>query len=275
MEPKTPIDKEAIESPALTEEEKFLEEVLQAQEEALAKERAERLAGIPPKKRTTFTTKLMIWVMAIVLTFSTFAILFEIYSIPAIEFIKKSATLSQDEAIQTYKKSIVTVSTGSSKGTGFIISEDGLIVTNEHVIDDALQYTITIPEIGVKEASLIASYPEVDLAILQVKDPTILYPSLTLATAFDGQLNEHVYFIGNPLYFTNIANEGTLIGETTTDLKTPVILLNAPVYRGNSGSPVLNEQGEVIGVIYAVTTLEDKGKVGLFIPIDALHERYP
>ena len=261
-----------IEAPKpLTDEELFLEEVLAAQEEALREEREHRAAGKPPKKRLNVGSRIVVWMMSFALIFSMFAFIFEMYSIPAIEFLKTSARLSSNETVQEYKKAVVEVSTGSSKGTGFSISEDGYIVTNSHVIEDALQLTIVFPDDGIMEAEIVADYPEVDLAILKVNQTEL--PYLKLAETFE-EVQQHVTFIGNPLAFTGIANEGNVIGFTKTRLDTSVSMLDAPVYKGNSGSPVIASDGTVIGVIYATLKQDEHGKVGLFIPIDALHERF-
>ena len=255
----------------LTEEQQFLEEVLLAQEQALQEERERRAAGKPPKKRLNIGARVIVWLMSLTLIFSMFAFIFEMYSIPAIEFLKTSARLSGDETVQEYKKSVVEVSTGSSKGTGFSISEDGYIVTNSHVVDDALQLSVVFPDEGLMEAKLVADYPEVDLAVLKV-DRTGL-PYLPLADTLE-EVQQHVIFIGNPLAFTGIANEGDVIGFTTTGLETEVSMLDAPVYKGNSGSPVIASDGTVIGVIYATLKHDEHGKVGLIVPIDAFHERF-
>lgn len=103
------------------------------------------------------------------LFFNTFALIFQIYSIPAIEFMKVSTRLSAQEDIQTYKKAIVEISTGSSKGTGFAVSSDGLIVTNAHVVEHATTLSVVFPDEGLMEATLIESYPAIDLALIQVQ----------------------------------------------------------------------------------------------------------
>ncbi|MGE7113802.1 S1C family serine protease [Lysinibacillus sp. NPDC047702] len=252
----------------LTEEE-LIELVLAEQQKALTQEQEERQQGKRPKKQKPII-KWVVWSMALVLFINTFAVIFQIYSIPAIEFLKVSTRLSAQEDIKTYKKSVVEVSTGSSKGTGFSISPDGLIITNAHVVEDALTLSVIFPEEGIMQAKLVQSYPDVDLAILKVTGDKL--PSLPLARDPTYSRNEHVYFIGNPLAFTGIANEGTLLESIQLeDWKEPVMMMKAPVYRGNSGSPVLNSDGEVIGIVFATMKKEPYGRVGLFVPVQELH----
>lgn len=251
----------------LTEEE-FIELVLEEQQKALAQAREERIYGKKPKKQKPLV-RWIVWGMALVLFFNTFALIFQIYSIPALEFIKVSTRLSAQEDIQTYKKAVVEISTGSSKGTGFAISPDGLIVTNAHVVEHASTLSVVFPDEGLMEATLVESYPAVDLAIVQVQDEQL--PYLPLAEDPPYTVNEHVYFIGNPLAFTGIANEGTLLEAIQLeDWQEPVRMLKAPVYRGNSGSPVIDQHGEVIGIIFATMKYEPIGNVGLFVPVQQI-----
>lgn len=257
-------------------EEELIELVLEAQREALEKERLERLARltgekVAPKKRSPMV-KLVVWIMATMLAFSTFAAIFEIYSIPAIEFIKTSAKLSSQEDIQSYKKAVVEISTGDSKGTGFAISSDGYIITNNHVIEDALTLSVVFPDNGMFKGELIESFPDIDLAIIKVDGENL--PYLTMENNYIPNENESVYFIGNPLAFTGIANEGNIL-ETAllSDWEQEVYMMDAPVYRGNSGSPVINIDGKVIGIVFATMNDENYGRVGLFVPVDYLSER--
>ncbi|MFJ7730696.1 S1C family serine protease [Lysinibacillus sp. NPDC097231] len=251
----------------LTEEE-LIELVLAEQQKALAQEQEERQRGKKPKKQKPIV-KWVVWSMAFVLFLNTFALIFQIYTIPAIEFLKVSTKLSAQEDIKTYKKAVVEVSTGSSKGTGFAISPDGLVVTNAHVVENADKFLVIFPEEGLMEAELLQNYPDVDLALLKVTADKL--PSLPLAENPSYSKNEHVYFIGNPLAFTGIANEGTLLESTyLDDWQEPVMMMKAPVYRGNSGSPVINADGEVIGIVFATMKKDPYGRVGLFIPVQVL-----
>ncbi|MEG0471480.1 MAG: serine protease [Solibacillus sp.] len=257
----------------LTEEE-FLELVLEEQEKALAQAREQRLNSTYKKpKRQKPIVRIIVWLIALSLVFNTFAVIFNMYSIPAIEFLRVSSHLSGQDTIQTYKKAVVTINTQDSKGTGFAISSDGYILTNEHVIDDALTISVTFPDGQIYEADVLEAYEQFDLALLKI-DGTEL-PYLTLAKSSQFKAEEHVYFIGNPLYFSGIANEGTLLGNTSaSSIDTEIMMMDAPVYKGNSGSPVINETGEVIGVVFATGKREPYGKVGLFIPVEAVHENF-
>lgn len=256
---------ETIEEQELTqeeiEEEAFRQLVLEAQREALAKEAALR-DNPQPKKRSV--PRWIVWLMALVLLFQPVAFLFDVYSLPAIEFLKTSAKLSNREDIALWKQSVAVVLTEDGKGTGFSVSPDGLIVTNNHVVENMKQITVSFEEQGRFSASLVAQDSVNDLAILQIQDPPDV-PALKLADSPTYARDSKVRFIGNPLNFFGIANEGELIGESDwAGRNVPIILLDAPVYRGNSGSPVF-QNDEVIGVIFAITELDSYGKVGMFI----------
>ncbi|MFD2115533.1 S1C family serine protease [Paenibacillus yanchengensis] len=176
---------------------------------------------------------------------------------------------------------------GDSKGTGFNITANGLIITNEHVVDEAKQHLVSFANGKTYTAELIASVPELDTALLQLKskEPITDLPTLPLDLQFNSMeeaslIAQSVYVVGNPLFFSHIANEGTLIGKTLTNsLESYALVIDAPIYKGNSGSPLINEQGKVIGVVFATTkmTINQKSKnVGLAIPIEQIlnHEQF-
>ncbi|ARK23779.1 serine protease [Sporosarcina sp. P37] len=241
--------------------------VLEAQREALDKAAAEK------NVRRTYRPfpKWVFWTMATTLMVSTFAIVFQIYSIPALEFLKASSELSQNPAIATYKEAVVVVATENSKGTGFSIDAEGTILTNYHVVEGHDTMIVSFPEGDRFTADVTEVFPEIDLAVLKVDGTGLPFLSLAEETTFYDR--EPITFIGNPLSFSGIANKGNIIDYIQlSDWDRPVVMIKAPVYRGNSGSPVINERGKVIGIVFATLDEETHGKVGLFIPVDAYYD---
>lgn len=246
-------------------EEELYELVQQEKRKAIARAREEKEKPGRPFPKWAF------WLVAIVMVLNLAAVIPQTYSIPAIDFLVTSAKLSANPDVDEYQDAVVVVQGGESKGTGFAISSNGTIITNHHVIEDEKRISVAFPEEGLFHAEVKASYPDVDLAVLEVDGESLPHLELAERTAFES--DESFYFIGNPLRFTGIANQGTIIDYTQLDnWEKPVMMLDAPVYRGNSGSPVINDEGKVIGVVFATLKHDEYGKVGLAVPIDYFHE---
>lgn len=244
-------------------DEEMYELVQEAKKEAFerARQRKENLHTKRPFPRWAF------WLIAIAMAFNVFALLPQTFSIPAIDFLITSAKLSTQEDIKLYKKSVVVIEASDSRGTGFSISSDGTILTNHHVIEGEENVAVAFPDEGLFTANVVATYPSIDLAVLKVDGEDLPYLELASEATFDQ--GEHINFIGNPLRFHGIANEGTIIDYIQlSSWDEEVVMIQAPVYRGNSGSPIINNNGQVIGVVFATLNQDDHGKVGLFIPID-------
>ncbi|UOR13284.1 S1C family serine protease [Halobacillus amylolyticus] len=214
----------------------------------------------------------LFYLIAIMMVTNIVAVLPNTFSIPAIDFLVTSAKLSTDDDIDRYQEAVVVVDAGQSKGTGFAIDADGTIITNHHVIEGEKRISVAFPGKGLFDAEVVEKFPEVDLAVLQAEGSD--FPHLTLANETSFEEGEPFYFIGNPLSFNGIANKGTIIDYTILDdWSKPVLMLDAPIYRGNSGSPVINEEGKVIAVVFATLDDEQEGRVGLAIPIDYYYEK--
>jgi serine protease Do len=97
------------------------------------------------KKRRQKWIKIGATILALFLLINGLAIWTNVINIPALQFVKTSYRLSQKESIQTAKQAVVTIEGESSKGTGFNIREDGLIITNSHVIEKMITIRIYFP----------------------------------------------------------------------------------------------------------------------------------
>lgn len=191
----------------------------------------------------------------------------QVYSMAAIQFLAKSAQLSQDESIQTYKEAVVVIRADNSKGTGFNIAEDGLILTNYHVVEGTRHPVVHFSDGRSYTADWVAGDAELDIALLQIEGNGLPILQLAEETAEPGT---PFYVIGNPLFFYRIANEGELLGWHPV-ITPSRMMLSAPIYKGNSGSPVISQEGLVMAVVYATTEIRNQGRaqtVGLAVPIE-------
>lgn len=231
--------------------------------------------------RPSYFRKWIIRVIALTLSLALLvnilAIWPKIINIPAIQFLKISRELSQDEDIQQYKKSVVVVEANNKRGTGFNIAPKGVIVTNHHVIDNTNNISVRFQNGEAFQTKVVISDAENDLAVLHIQTERVdlNLPSLSLAKEMNGEKGDVIYFIGNPLSFSQIANQGQILDTVIlSERKKKVLVIDAPVYKGNSGSPVINQEGKVIAVINATSEYkvdQNKQRVGLAVPISYLH----
>src|SRR5699024_439541 len=119
--------------------------------------------------------------IASAMMFNIIALLPQTFSIPAIDFLITSAKLSTQSDIKSYKKAVVVIETNDSKGTGYSISEDGTILTNEHVVGNSDTVTVAFPGNGLFNARVAAVYPDIDMAVLETLEAEEQLPRLTLA----------------------------------------------------------------------------------------------
>ncbi len=163
--------------------------------------------------------------------------------------------------VPTYRQ-IGTKTEQVGAGTGFIVREDGYIITNRHVVSDTeATYTALLSTGEQAEASVVYRDPEHDLAILKIGG--IEHPTLPLADDTPLELGQTVTAIGNALgEYSNSVSVGIISGlDRTIQARTDdgrietlsgVIQTDAAINRGNSGGPLLNLQGQVVGVNVAV-----------------------
>ena len=158
---------------------------------------------------------------------------------------------------------------GVALGSGFIISGDGYVVTNNHVVDHGKTVTVTLDNGKEMDAKVIGTDPKTDLALLKIKDASDLpYVKLSHETP---RIGDWVLAIGNPFGLGGtvtagiVSAEGRDIGSGPYD---QFIQIDAPINKGNSGGPTFNLKGEVVGVNTAIFS-PSGGSVGLGFAIPA------
>jgi serine protease Do len=173
---------------------------------------------------------------------------------------------------------VVTVP-GNSLGSGFIIQEDGYVVTNNHVIDRATQITVELDDGRKLPADLISADPDADLALLKISDKKP-FPTIQLGDSSDLMIGEPAIAIGNPLGYSHSVSTG-IVSAIHRDLKNVdgreslqnLIQTDAAINPGNSGGPLLNAYGQVIGINTAIRS--DAQNIGFAIPVNRLRDLIP
>jgi tetratricopeptide (TPR) repeat protein len=133
-----------------------------------------------------------------------------------------------------------------SQGSGFIVREDGVIVTNYHVVNMASDIKIKIGYKVRDIEGLLHVDPENDIAIIKVEGKD--YPKVRIGDASKAQIGEKVYAIGSPQGLENTISEGILSGIREIDRERKILQMTAAISPGSSGGPVFNGRGEVIGI---------------------------
>ena len=159
-------------------------------------------------------------------------------------------------------------------GSGFIISPDGLIMTNNHVVEDATQITVEFQDRRRAPARVIGRDPTTDVALIKVEGKNL--PSVRLGRSEGTRVGEWVLAIGNPLDIGTtmtagiVSAKGRPLGIIGQDYAVEdFIQTDAAINRGNSGGPLVNLRGEVIGInsaIFSPTGLS--AGYGFAIPMD-------
>ena len=164
-----------------------------------------------------------------------------------VSLVPTAFALKPEELYRKASPAIVLIVAGNqaprSLGSGFVINPQGLIVTDEHVISRYRQIYIKTADGVVYPATVVSRNAKLDLALVQIQ-PRVALPSLRLRT-IPPQIGQRIYTIGNPLGMEKSISDG-IVSRLEDD---GYVQYTAATNPGNSGGPLLNEEGEVIGVV--------------------------
>jgi S1-C subfamily serine protease len=162
------------------------------------------------------------------------------------------------------------------QGSGFILDKQGHILTNNHVVDNAQLVEVTLSNKKKYKATVVAIDANHDLALLQIHDAPDLQPAV-LSDSKDLMVGQRVYAIGNPFGFSGTMTRGIISAIRSVAMPSgnkieDAIQTDASVNPGNSGGPLLNSHGEVIGITTLIASnpnggAEQSAGIGFAIPI--------
>jgi S1-C subfamily serine protease len=203
--------------------------------------------------------------------------------------------MSPEEALhisiyETANRGVVNISTSAVRpetlllateiegnGSGIVLDQQGHVLTNYHVISDSQKISVTLFNGEVYPATLVGQDPHNDVAVIQVSAPeTSLFP-IPMGDSSNLKVGQHIVAIGNPFGLERTMTTGIIsslnrqITSKTGRKIHSIVQIDAALNQGNSGGPLLNSRGELIGMNTAIATRSgDNAGIGFAIPINTI-----
>jgi S1-C subfamily serine protease len=169
---------------------------------------------------------------------------------------------------------------GEALGSGFVVDKSGHIVTNYHVIDGASEVFVNFSQDDRLRARIVGSDPATDIALLKIDGHRRGLSPIALGDSEEVRVGDEVVAIGNPFGLERSVTAG-IVSALQREIVSPssypidkVIQTDAAINRGNSGGPLLNAAGEVIGVNTQIATAGSEGNVGVgfAVPVNTVRD---
>jgi len=172
---------------------------------------------------------------------------------------------------------------GTASGTGFVLDDEGFVLTNAHIVDRAKDVTITFGDDEQVPAEIVGTDLSSDLAVLKVDPDEVELQAVPLGESGAADVGDPVVAIGSPFGFESTVTTG-IVSAIQREITAPngfsinnVIQTDASINPGNSGGPLLDARGRVIGINSQIATGGASGSVGIgfAVPIDTAKEIIP
>jgi serine protease Do len=160
----------------------------------------------------------------------------------------------------------------NSLGSGVVVTNEGHIITNNHVVDQVDEIEVQLSDGRTKKARLVGADSQVDLAVLKIDDPGV--KPLKLADSDTVQAGDFVLAIGNPFGFEETVTDGIISSKgrpNRSDFFGDLLQTNAAINPGNSGGPLINLRGEIVGINTAIISRTGGSQgIGFAIPSNTI-----
>jgi S1-C subfamily serine protease len=189
---------------------------------------------------------------------------------PGVAFVTSTIVQKSESALNLFGGG-ETQRQGEATGSGIVIDANGTILTNYHVVENAIKVTVSFEKGKAVEAKVVGKDPSNDLAVLRISTDGLTLHPLTLGDSSTAQVGDPVLAIGNPFDLERTLTTG-VVSALQRQITAPngftidhVLQTDAPINPGNSGGPLLNIEGEVIGINSQIETggSGDDGSVGI------------
>lgn len=201
---------------------------------------------------------------------------------PGVAYVTSTIVRQQESPFNLFGES--SRQEGTATGSGIVISRDGTILTNWHVVENAVKVTVSLENNQTVPAQVVGKDPSDDLAVLRIPTEGLKLHPLRLGDSSTVEVGEPAYAIGNPFGEIRTLTAG-VISALQREIKAPngftidnVIQTDAPINPGNSGGPLLNAAGQVIGINSQIETGgSGDGSVGIgfAVPINTAKAELP
>lgn len=170
-----------------------------------------------------------------------------------------NTTQTVTELVSEYGEGVVLIETATGLGSGFFIHEDGYLITNEHVISGDTDLKVTVFEEGesggkelqrvlYEDVEIISVSQEWDLALIKIQNSDKTFKAIPIGSGGELEQGQRVFAVGSPLGFERSVSEGIVSLKNRVLQGRLLIQTTAEINSGNSGGPLLNLYGEVVGV---------------------------